>query len=77
MDAATVTDTGIADAATITGGTGAAVTTSIATIAAGKLSLESPSSFPLPGRSANDSGANGSRPSRRGRFSDLNRLQRS
>lgn len=36
MDAATVTDTGTADGVTITDGTGVAVTTNGATIAAGK-----------------------------------------
>jgi hypothetical protein len=48
MDAATVTDTSTGDADTTTGGTGAAVITSIVIIAAGRLSLHSLSSFPLP-----------------------------
>jgi len=47
MDAATVTDTSTGDADTTTGGTGAAVTTSIVIIAAGRLSLDSRIVIPI------------------------------
>jgi hypothetical protein len=60
MAAATVTGTCTGDADTIMGGTGAAATTGIAII--DKLSLDSLIVIPLPGRQANCSGANGSRP---------------
>ena len=59
MGAVMATGVGTADAVTITDGTEAAVTTNGATIAAGRLSLSSLSSFPLPGRDANGSDANG------------------
>jgi len=59
VGAVVATAVGTADADTITGGTGAAVITNGVTIAAGKASLHSRSSFPLPGRHANGSDANG------------------
>ena len=54
---------GTGDAVTITGGTGAAATTNASPSSPlVRLSLDSLSSFPLPGRYANCSDANGSRP---------------
>ena len=70
MGAATAADTCTGDADTTTGGTGAAATTSIAIT--GKLSLDSLIVIPLPGRYANCSGTNGSRPRGAARFSLTN-----
>ena len=60
-----ITAVGIGAAAIITDGTGAAVITNGVTtvgITIGELSLQSAFAIPLPGRYANCSGTNGSRP---------------
>ena len=68
MGAATATDTCTGDADTITGGTGAAATTSIAIIAADKLSLDSLSSSHCPDDTRMQRRERVA-PTRRGRFS--------